>query len=431
MQNNPAKNSKYYQRDLLKRIKPYYKVKEIIAILGSRQVGKTTLLNMIFKDLSRDKKCLFLTFESRSDLEIFQTDIESFKKLYCAKHEVIFIDEFQYAKDAGQKLKYLFDTTNVKFFISGSSSLEIKNAGKYLVGRVFTFYLNPFSFSEYLRVKDPAIFKLSEESFTACSRIFLGLGGLPENIIKSQSILERLRVLFEDYLIFGGYPRIVTAKDQEEKKLVLESILDNYLLREIRSLLHLATENALLSLARFLSLQIGNLISYNELSNVTQTPITSIRKHLKILEQTLITGLIFPYFTNKRVELVKTPKVYFLDNGFRNKMIDNFTESTKRSDIGALAENFVFNVLRNYEGKLNFWRTKSQAEVDFCLEKGGQIIPVEVKYSPLGKKILGKSLVSFIKKYKPQITIITTNGEFGVREIEKTKVIFMPIFFLS
>lgn len=428
MNNNPAK---VYERDLLSEIEPFLNTKEIIAIIGSRQVGKTTLLQIIFKKLSQNKKCLFLTFENRSDLEIFESDTENFKALYCHDYQAIFIDEFQYAKDAGAKLKFLYDTTNVKFFITGSSSLEIKEAGKYLVGRVFSFHLSSFSFSEYLRAVDPSFFRIVKNSFDILSNILLSSKKITlSDPIKSKTLASKLQNYFEQYLIFGGYPRVVASTNTEEKIQVLSSIIDNYLLREIRSLLHLATENELLNLARFLSLQTANMISYRELSSSTGLNFQEVKKHLQILQQTLVVDLLYPYYKNRRTEIVKNPKVFFLDNGFRNKVIDNFSDFTKRTDGGALAENFVFNSLISDGIKLNFWRSKSQAEVDFVMEKAGELLPLEVKYSPIGKMVIGKSLFSFINKYSPKKVIITTNSGFGKRQVDNTTVYFIPIFYV-
>lgn len=428
MNNNPAK---VYERDLLNEIEPFLNTKEIIAIIGSRQVGKTTLLQIIFKKLSQKRKCLFLTFENRSDLEIFESDIENFKTLYCQDYQAIFIDEFQYAKDAGAKLKFLYDTTNVKFFITGSSSLEIKEAGKYLVGRVFKFNLDSFSFSEYLRAVDPSFFRVVKSGFDILNNILLSSKTVTlSDPIKSKNLASKLQNYFEQYLIFGGYPRVVASTNTEEKIQVLSSIIDNYLLREIRSLLHLATENELLNLTRFLSLQTANMISYRELSGSTELNFQEVKKHLQILQQTLVVDLLYPYYKNRRTEIVKNPKVFFLDNGFRNKVIDNFSDFTKRTDGGALAENFVFNSLRSDGLKLNFWRSKSQAEVDFVTEKAGELLPLEVKYSPIGKMVVGKSLFSFINKYSPKKAIITTNGDFGKRQVDNTTIYFIPIFYV-
>lgn len=432
MNNNPAK-IKYYERKLLEEIKPYFNSREIISIVGSRQVGKTTLLKIIFEQIKKVKKCLFLTFENHADLEIFDSDIESFKKLYVLPNEVVFIDEFQYGKNAGQKLKYLFDTTNTKFFITGSSTLETKEVGKYLVGRILAFYLGPFSFFEYLQAKDRELFSVFEKTFMSASALITGEKANLKNLPQSQTLKTKIKDHFEDYLLFGGFPRVVVAKEEEEKKLVLKNILDTYLLREIRSLLHLATENELLILSRFLGLSMGSLLSFTELGSSTGLSYGEIKKHLHILEETFIIHLVYPYYTNRRTELVKNPKVYFTDSGFRNNIIDNFISTTQRPDTGSLVENFVFNYLKEaslVQPRINFWRTKSQAEVDFVVDFGKGIVPIEVKYRPMGRKVIGKSMHSFISKYSPKRAYITTNDDSGKRVVGKTAVYFIPVYYL-
>ncbi len=418
--NNPAKITvPYLNRAVETQITKYLGTREILALIGPRQVGKSTVLNKLHNEVLRSKKSVFLTLENKLDLDIFQEDIESFKKTYVEPNEVIFIDEVQYAKEAGQKLKYLFDTTGKKIIISGSSSLEIRDIGKFLVGRLFTFHLNPLSFLEFLNYRDGQLSLLYRNAPQY------------QEIAKSSEIKKAVLRLFEEYLIFGGYPRVVLAKSQEEKEMVLGSVIDNYLLREIRTLLKLATEDELLKLAKLLSLQVGNLISYNELSASVGFSQTDLKKHLSILKETYILDLIKPYFRNKRVELVKNPKVYFVDTGIRNKIIDNFSRVGQRTDIGPLAENYIFSVLRQnfpFPKGINFWRTKSQAEVDFVVENKGEILPIEVKYAPLGNAVVGKSMYSFIDRYSPKKAIITTTGEAMTKKIKKTTVYFVPIY---
>lgn len=438
MGNNPAvvlKTNPVFRRIILDEISPFLNSREIIAVVGPRQAGKTTVLKLLFNNLRATRKCVFLTFENLLDREIFDNDIENFKKLYCLDYEVVFIDEFQYGQDAGQKLKYLFDTTKTKFIVSGSSSLEIKQTGRYLVGRVLAFNLYPLSFSEFLKVKNESLWGLVEPVHRKIAELFAGnRRSAPTDPIKSRRLKAKLTDYFYQYLIYGGYPRIAAAGEKENREIILGSIVDDYLLREIKSLLHLATENELLLLSKFLSLSAGQLVSYNELSSSTGLSFAEVKKYINILEETFILERIYPYYRNRRTELVKTPKVYFTDFGFRNRIIDNFSLPAQRTDMGALAENFIFNwwhnnVLRRPPAR--FWRTKSQAEVDLIIESGGSLIPIEVKYSPAASKTIGKSLYSFIAKYSPEVAVVTSNDTVGVRRVGKTKVWFVPVFYFG
>lgn len=250
--------------------------------------------------------------------------------------------------------------------------------------------------------------------------------------IRSESLIIKFNTLLEEYILFGGYPAVCTAS-KEEKKVLLRGILDTYLLRDIKDLLQLATDEELIKLARFLGLQVGNLISYRELTLASNLTFFNLQKHLKVLQETYIVERMRPYFINKRTELIKNPKVYFIDTGFRNMLIDNFSPLKNRTDSGALFENYVFSQLkRKMLGftPIKFWRTKSQAEVDFIVEEAGEVLPIEVKYTSGERINPGKSFHSFIKKYRPKNGIIISLDYWGKAKIDDTTINFIPGFYL-
>ena len=413
----------YIHREIEKEIKPFLKRKEILAIVGARQVGKTTFLEYLFSQIKKKKKkAEFLTFENERTLSLFEK-IEDFKEYY-QDFQVLIIDEFHYAKEGGKKLKYLYDTTKTKFIISGSSSLELTfESGRYLVGRMIKFYLYPFSFREFLLAKDEKLLRMLNRRFPDVFK----LGKIPKDFGKE--IKKRLEKLFQEYLIFGGYPAVVLAKTKKEKIKILESILENYLLKDIKALLNLKTQRELLKICEFLATQIGGLLNYKELSSISGLNYKEVLKHLEILENTFIISLLKPFYRNPRTELVKTPKVYFIDTGFKNYLLSDFKEFEKRNDAGQLVENFVFCALKRKEFlKINFWRTKSKAEVDFVVQKEKEIIPVEVKYSSTPK--IGKSFFSFLKKFSPHRGYIFTKDFLCQKKINKTTIYFVPVYYL-
>lgn len=419
-------NGVYIHRELEKKIKPFLKRKEALSVVGPRQAGKTTFIKFIAGELEKSgKKVKFITFEKRDDLEIFQNSIEDFKKLISGYHYVI-IDEFQYAKDGGQKLKYLYDTTDIKFIISGSSSLELTfQTGKFMVGRLLEFQLPPFSFREFLSFRDKELYKLLSGHIDS--------GSIWDFNVKSgfgNEINRKLAERLEEFSVYGGYPAVVLSVSGEEKKKILSGIVDNYLLKDIKGLLNLASDNELLMLAKFLALQTGNMIKYEELSNSSGFTYREVLKHLNILENTFILKLIRPYFTNKRTELSKNPKAYFLDLGIRNFLIGDFRPLKSRNDAGAIMENHAFNSLRDIDpvSGLRYWRTKSKAEVDFIFEKQQKVFPIEVKYS--SKKIIGRSFYSFIEKFKPKIGFILTKDYLEEEKINGAKIKFIPLSYL-
>jgi len=417
---NNTKN--YISRELEAKIKPFLSRKEVLAIVGARQVGKTTFLQHLFDGLQKTrKKSAFLTFEKEKDLALFE-NIEDFKDYYDG-YDVILIDEFHYAKNGGKKLKYLFDTTKTKFIVSGSSSLELTfSTGKYLVGRMVKFTLNPFSFREFLLAKDEKLAELLNLKFKDILEKF------NLKMAFGEELNLRLEKYLEEYILFGGYPAVVLSKTQNEKKKVIESILENYLLRDIKALLNLKTQTELLKMATFLASQIGNLLNYRELANVSGFSYKTVLEHLAVLEQTFTLNLLKPFYRNRRTELVKTPKVFFTDTGFRNYLLSDFKPLEQRNDAGSLVENFVFSQIARRELKTNFWRTKSKAEVDFVLEKNSEIIPIEVKYSKIASP--GKSFFSFVEKFSPKQGYFLSRGLPNVKRIKQTEIFFAPLYYL-
>lgn len=398
----------YIERFLENKILKYLNRKEIIAVIGARQCGKTTMLRHVFETL---KNALFIDFEDREKLELFTEDIDSFIELYVKNYNYLFIDEFQYAREGGKQLKYIYDNNNTKIIISGSSATELSiQSIKYLVGRIFVFNLYPLSFEEYLNCKEKEIY----------SKIYLKQKF-------SDAMINKINKHYDKFVIYGGYPRVVLTEDSEEKETVLKNIYNTYFLKEIKEILNLNTDYKLSKLINALALQTNNMISYGELSGISGFKYNEIVEHLNILQKTFICSEYRPYHKNKRTELVKTPKIFFFDNGLSNVVIKNFQGINKRTDEGMLNENFVAAELVKKDIEFNYWRTKSKAEVDFIIRKDSRIYPIEVK-SNLNRKKITKSFASFIISYDPKEGIVLSKNILGNKKYEKTNVKFAPIF---
>ncbi|MBI2631972.1 ATP-binding protein [Candidatus Pacearchaeota archaeon] len=398
----------YIQRDLEENIRNYIEKKEIIAIVGARQCGKTTLMEHIFKDL---KRAVFISFEDRKILSFFENDIDSFAELYVKNYDYLFIDEFQYAKNGGKNLKYIYDTIRIKIIISGSSSSELSiQSIKYLVGRIFVFTLYPLSFSEYLRYKQERMYL-----------IYLKRNNF------SKEVLFSLQKIYEEFVIYGGYPRVVLSENSEEKKVVLRNIYNTYLLKEVKEIMEIRDDYKIAKLIHGLALQIGSLINYHELSQLTESNYRELLMYINILKKTFVISESRPFYENKRKELTKNPKIYFIDNGFRNIILNNFQKKNERVDKGQLNENFVSNELLKRNIELRYWRTKSKAEVDFIIEKNSSIIPVEVK-SDLRDIKITRSLFSFMRKYKAKNSFVLSESLQQDVKREQFKIYFRPLF---
>ena len=395
----------YIHRELETKVKRYMKTKEIIAIVGPRQAGKTTMINHILDEIE-NKKIERISFDNLKILNLFENDIDSFIELYVTPYDILFIDEIHYSRESGKKLKYIYDTCKTKIVISGSSSLEIRAQSiKYLVGRIFIFHLYPFSYVEFLSTKSNDLLNIYRKKKFG------------------KEILNRLNRYLEEFILYGGYPRVVLSKDKDEKRTVLENIFNTYVLKDVKGVLGIADDYKFITLVKALSLQIGNLINYSELMSLTGLSFHELKKYMNILNKTYICKELPPFFKNRRLELVKSNKVYFFDMGLRNTVINNF--SNERSDIGALMENFVLSELIKNDVDVMYWRSKSGAEVDFILLENNQITPIEVKYK-LRKNTITKSLLSFIKKYNPKKAYVLSLDFDSKRKVLNTQVNFSP-----
>ncbi|MBI4655190.1 MAG: ATP-binding protein [Elusimicrobia bacterium] len=431
------------QRDLLEKIKPFLKRKEYLAILGPRQCGKTVFLEIIKKHLisvekNDEKHVHIITFEDRRLLRQFEREPVSFASSYakpgCSTPAWLMIDEFQYAEEGGQKLKLVYDTVkNLKIIVTGSSSLELKaRTGRYMVGRILTFLLYPFDFAEYLRARDSRLERIQEKERAGLFNWLSG-GKIPRRRCGEDAYNEEMEAHYEKYCVWGGYPAVVLSATDRERLKVLADIYSGYILKDIKGLLELSTDRNLVLLAQHLSAQTGNIVVYGNLGNESMLDFRKLKGHLNVLMETFICAELRPFFVNRQKELSKNPKIYFYDQGFRNYLIENMNPPERRPDAGAVIENAVFvrfNSLREDLGRINFWRTKAGAEVDFVIHTAGSILPVEVKYSSFENPKISKSFASFIETFKPARGLILTKKYWGYLKRNSTEIIFAPVYYI-
>jgi len=422
-----------FPRDIETTLLKWIERREAYAIKGPRQSGKTTLLRILEGSLiKKGINTVFVNFEDPDVLEAFETNPKEYVKSFLLKRGkyCLLMDEYHYVKDPGKRLKLLYDTfENVKFIVTGSSSLELSGAmARFLVGRVFFFELFPFSFHEFLVAKDPRLAKIYEEKSKIIKEFLLS--GKAE--VGQDIFLKEFTPFFNEYIIFGGYPAVIKTEDIETKRTILKNIYDTYISKDVVEFLKITDVLKYRHVVRALAVLIGNLINYNEICSTCQTYYKELKRIISILSETYIITLVQPFYKNPITELRKVPKVYFFDLGLRNYIIDNFNSLEKRTDSGALIENLVFLSLRNNfpEAAINYWRTIAKAEVDFVLRMKTEIIPIEVKYQSFKEPKVSRSLRNFIKSYKPKKAIVVTKDFWSKVKINDTSVLFVPTCYL-
>lgn len=367
-----------YKRTVAEEISRYIKTNDIIVLHGARQVGKTSILYYLESQLKKEgKPTYFIDLEDSRFVNILDAGVEEFIRhlreeglspLGQKGKVFVFIDEIQYLSDPSSFLKLVADHhKNIKLIVSGSSSFEIKSKFKdSLVGRTVNFEIFNLSFKEFLSFNG----YLFEE----------GKG-------YTQKKTDELRALFKEYLLYGGYPKIVLTSEVYRKEKYLQQIIDTYVKKDIRDLAGVMDIDKFNKLLEALASQSGQQLNVAELSNTTRIAKQTIEKYLFIMENTYIIKLVRPFSRNIRSELFKLPKVYFYDTGLMQML---WLKGLQKEVMGNVFETGVFAELvkKHSHEAVFYWRTKDKKEIDFILKIKNAILPIEVKlnfeqFSPL------------------------------------------------
>lgn len=414
---------KLYERKLQQKIKPWLDKPDIIVILGARQVGKTTLLNLLKKEIKQkwgdSKNILTFNMEDSDQLSALNRNPKYFKE-YCIffgadpdKESIVLIDEVQYLDEPSHFLKYIADLEpSIKLIVTGSTSINIKKFKDSVIGRKKLFTLFPLDFQEFLLFRGKNI-QLSAVDKLKLKNIDLNKIDIdPERI---EPIKREIGVLFEEYILYGGYPKVVLAGARREKLEELKELYEAYELKDVNVLFNIANIAAFRKLFKVLAGSVGCLLNVNELSATIGIGRDTVLRYLSVLENSFIVSTLSPFHKNIRKELTKMPKLFFHDTGLRNFALRNFSEMSFRPDKGALFENAIFCELFKNLGvvdQLYFWRTISKSEVDFVLA-GEKKRAFEVKLSYASNIQVHKGLKAFKKIYSDFEQIVVTFDRFS------------------
>jgi hypothetical protein len=407
------------KRTQLAKLQAHLSKKEITLIIGPRQVGKSTLMELLREELEKKReKTTFLSMDFDEHKSFFETQaklLQYIKLQIGEKKGYVFLDEIQRKENAGLFLKGLYDMhLPYKFIVSGSGSLELKeNIHESLSGRKRIFEIAPVSFEEFVNFKTDYKYEDTLQEFFSLYR-------------------EKTQSLLEEYMMFGGYPRVILAETTDEKREVMGEIYQSYLERDIKDLLKLEKTDAFVNLVRIMASQIGGLTNVSELSSTLGLAEITVKHYLWYMEKTFIVRKVTPFHRNLRSEITKSPMYYFYDVGLRNYALGAFGLPIVSLTSGHLFENIICSILhdtmRFTSTTVHFWRTADHAEVDFIIQRGTQPLPIEVKYTALKKPEVTRSFRSFLIKYKPQAAYIIHIGEKLEKEVEGTRVSLIPYY---
>ena len=375
----------------------FKKYKQVLILLGSRQVGKTTLVKKIFPDAD------YFLVDNEPIKKILESyDIESYKTIINKSSKEIIIDEIHLLDNPGRAVKIIYDQLeNIRIIITGSSSFHIKNkTGESLAGRKIDYNIYPLTFSEYLN--QTGIEK--DLNFNIVEKLIDGR----KNDLGDKLYKFDIKNILNGVLTYGLYPHLVKNYGDEK---YLYNFVDSLIFKDVLELNLIEDKKLAKDLLKLLAFQIGNLINYSELANNLKADQRTIKRYVEIFEQSFIIFRLHPYSKNKRDEISKSAKIFFYDTGVRNALIGDFSNPESRADKGALFENFIVSELikqndysdKNY--KVYYWRTKQGSEIDVVMEKGKDLVGVEVKYK---KKAFNKA---FKNRYpEAKIKMVTADN---------------------
>jgi predicted AAA+ superfamily ATPase len=402
------------RRTLTSALRAHLNKPEITLLIGPRQAGKTTILKELSRQLTQNgERTLFLNLDIERDRRHFtsqETLVQWLEAVTGGKPYYIFIDEIQRLTNAGLFLKGLFDRMLPhKLIVTGSGSLELKEKmAESLVGRKRNFYLYTVSPGEFAHYRTDYQFA----------------DRLPDVLFHDPTVAE---TLLSEYLRFGGYPAVVTDDTESEKLATLDEIYQGYIERDIQALLQLDKTAAFVMLLRLVANRSGQTINYSDLAKHTGLSTPTLKNYLWYAEKTFITQSVSPYFTNKEKEIVKSPMYYLLDTGLRNFLRGIYDDI---ADNGPRFQTMVYRLLeerfRSGVSRLHFWQTKGRAEVDFVVDRGFDLLPVEVKFTALKQPKITRSYHSFLQQYTPAEGWIVNRSLRADITVGQTQVRFIP-----
>lgn len=354
--------------------------KKAVIILGARQTGKTTLIKKIVKE--SEVPTLVLNADLPTVRQQLQNPSISGLKQVFGSAKLVFIDEAQRITNIGVTLKIIIDELEeIQLVVTGSSALELSNnINEPLTGRKLEYMLFPISWQE---------------------------------LLNHRGYLEALSQL-EQRIIFGMYPDVINNTGNERE--ILTNLSQSYLYKDIIAFQQIRRPEFVQKLLQALAFQIGNEVSYNELSNLLKIDRKTVINYIDLLEKAFIIFRVSTFSRNLRNELSSKIKIYFFDTGVRNALIEDYRPLELRPDKGALWENFLIserlksNHYRRRFVKTYFWKTHQKQEIDLIEESDGQIVAFEFKWK---EKSNTRFPVTFTEAYKDAITQVISTENFN------------------
>jgi uncharacterized protein len=360
-------------RKIIKEIKISLGFFPVVALIGPRQVGKTTLAKQIMAD--SEVQSLYLDLERQADL-FKLNDAELFFSQNSEK--LIVIDEVQNKKDLYPLLRAFVDQNRKpgQFLLLGSASPElIRHSSESLAGRIAYHQLHPFDLTE-----------------------------IPESVTQF------------DLWIRGGFPDMLFAKSDDLAHNWMRNFISTYLNRDLIQLGLNASSHVIRDLWIMMAHLNGQLFNATTLANSLGVTTPTIKRYVDFLEDSFLLKSLYPYSWNMKKRLVKTPKVYMTDTGILHHLVrvNDLNDLSGNPIIGSSWESFVINqviAIKKDRNDIYFYRTHHNAEVDLVVTRGLKVVAAaEIKYSNSPQLTKG-NFQAFDDLNAPQNFVITPSSD--------------------
>jgi predicted AAA+ superfamily ATPase len=361
-----ATNKVFIERQIHKLVKEHLKTRRISVITGMRRTGKTTIVKRVLEDINSSNK-VYLDLQNVETRDFFKErnfdnillSLENRFNINFKEKAYIAIDEIQLVPELPGIIKYLYDTYDIKFIITGSSSYYMKNLfTESLAGRKQIFELYPLTFGEFLDFK--SVYH-KDENLSDCTF--------------NNHEYEGFKKYYEEYLEYGGFPEVVLEESNEAKKNLLVDILSSYINIDVESMSDFRKKEDYYSIVKVLAERVGSKIDYSKISTIIGISRQTLNEYMSFFEDTYLIKRIPVWTNNKDREIVKAKKLYFIDNGLLNILSD--------LSSGSKFENAIFNQLRHL-GEIRYFSLKNGKEIDFIITINmKETIALEVKETPI------------------------------------------------
>ena len=313
--------------------------RKIIGIIGARQTGKTTLCKKIIPSIINQKVEYFL-FDDLDERIRFKND--GIKILQTLKSNLIILDEIQKIPDIFEQIKYVSEKNNhLKFIITGSSNiLLLKNIKETLAGRISLFNLHPFSLNEIIEKKNNI---LTEIVISMNPEIIFDI------FINLHSDDKRqLQIFAEQLLKFGGFPPVWDIDDEEEKIFWLKDYRKTFIERDLKDIAGLINLDNFIIVQKLLAIRNSQILNISEIAKEAKVSVNTVKNYINVLKIGFQCLTLPPYFENIKKRIIKSPKLYFIDNGLVKVIAGKDTLSS-----GALFEAFIFSELYKWKDSIS------------------------------------------------------------------------------